>query len=228
MPSKNVLYRRPPYRRVGRCVTLSCPPKGGHLQGTAGHPSLRGFKRAMCLFLKKGSDKIGFGKDGKGAIIREDLTHTLGTLGTKTGILITAGGSSGNLGEDFRILKTEGQSNANQVTAGNPAVSLYMVNGELTLAECEEAIELSGPDDRNDRLDVERSERFVRLIGVYVPAGIGTTAHIRGTGMFSYNPRWTFSNPAGWDYMVYNNGPVNLDTGQIITTKLTHFGVWVT
>ncbi len=171
---------------------------------------------------------VGFGKDGKGAMIREDVTHTLGTLASKAGLKTTSGGVSGNFGEDFRVLKTEGYANIAGLTIGNGALALYMVNGELTLAEVEEAIELSGPNDRNDRKAMEQAERWVRFVGAYVPQGSGSVAALNGTGRLEFNPRWTFSDPEMWDWVVYNATQGALDTGAVAAMKLTHYGVWVT
>ncbi len=84
---------------------------------------------------------MGFGKDGKGAIIREDVTITVGALTAKTGILQTAGGIHDNMQEDFRVLKTLINGQEFGVTSGEAFSDLYMSNGELTLAEIEEAIE---------------------------------------------------------------------------------------
>ncbi len=169
---------------------------------------------------------MGFGKDGKGVIIREDAGMTISTLASKTGLLVDAGGVV--LGEDYRDLKVEGIAHHNNRAASDPMLSLYMVNGELTLAECEEAIEQNGPTDRNDRLLQEHAERFVKYVGTFVPTGDGLEAPIHGTGVMDFKPRWTFSNPEGWDWMVYNSGDDAMTTGGTIKLKLTHYGVWVT
>ncbi len=161
-------------------------------------------------------------------MIREDITHTLGTLASKAGLKPTSGGLSGNATEDFRVLKSEGFSAIAGLTIGNGALALYMVNGELGLAEIEEAIEQNAPQDRNDRLAQERAERWVRLVGVYVPSGSGSVATLNGTGLLKFNPRWTFSDPEMWDWVVYNPTQSALDTGAVVGTKITNYGVWVT
>ncbi len=171
---------------------------------------------------------MGFGKDGKGVMIREDTTHTLGTLAAATGILVTNGGMIDALQEDFRILKTEGSSAIQGLTAGEGGLSLYMINGELSLAEAEAAIELNGPQDRNDRVSQEFAGRWVRFVGVYVPTGNGAQASLHGTGSMDFKPRWTFSDPEAWNWMVYSNNAGPITTGAIVRQKLTHFGVWVT
>jgi len=172
---------------------------------------------------------MGFGKDGKGAIIRENVTITVGNLAALTGILSTAGGRvSDSLGDDFRILKTEFLVSKIDQTSDEGTLFLYLVDGELTLAECEEAIELGGPIDRNDRLSQERAERYVKPVAMLVGSSDITT----GGGpvveqVYSMNPKWTFSNPEGWDWMAYNAGAI-LTAGTIIRIFATHYGVWVT
>ncbi len=177
--------------------------------------------------LKIGSDKIGFGKDGKGAIIREDITITLGALAGKTGILTTNGGLQNGLQEDFRILKTELHGNEIGITALDEPVELYMLNGELTLAEAEAAIEIDGPQDRNDRVSMELAERWVRYIGKF-PDVTGLASAREFVPVGKLTARWTFSDPEGWNYMAYNNSGANRTTGAVISLKATHYGVWVT
>ncbi len=167
---------------------------------------------------------MGFGKDGKGAIIKEFSSLALGTLASNTGLLMGALA----LQEDYRILKTRILSSLFNHTSGETALSLWHVNGELSLAEIEEAIESSGPVDRNDRIGVERSERYVRMVGAYVPNAQGTTAHLQGKGMIEFNPRWTFSDPEGWDWVVFNHDINGLTTGTVVILEATHFGVWLT
>ncbi len=164
---------------------------------------------------------MGFGKGGTGAIIREDSTVALGTLANKTGILV----GSITLGEDFRMLKSIITANVDGITQADGPLELYLVNGELTLAECEEAIELSGPTDRNDRVATEQAERFVRFVGVFKYTD---SAGVFATLVEEIKPRWTFSNPEGWDWMLYNSSAGNLTTGSSVFLKATHYGVWVT
>ncbi len=164
---------------------------------------------------------MGFGKGGTGAIIREDASVALATLAAKTGILV----GSITLGEDFRMLKSIISGNVDGMTQGDGPLELYLVNGALTLAQCEEAIENNGPTDRNDPVATERAERFVRFVGQFVQRD--------SSGVFAQlveeiKPRWTFSNPEGWNWMLYNASAGNLTTGSSVFLKVTHYGVWVT
>ncbi len=173
---------------------------------------------------------MGFGKEGKGAIIREDLTFTLGTLAGKTGIFATAGGLQGLMGEDFRILKTEVHGVSVGIEAQDDVVEIYLLNGELSLAEAEECIEGDGPTDRNDALARERAERWVRYVGHFQDkSGAVGGRVLEGEGQpVTVKPRWTFSDPEGWEWMAYNAGGANMTTGGVLSLKATHYGVWVT
>ncbi len=174
------------------------------------------------------SDIIGFGKSGTGAIIREFATAALGAL---AGDDLKEVVSSVVIDEDFRILKSELAAGINGLTAGEGEnLLLYMVNGELSETEMEECIEAVGPTDRNDRLAQERAERWVKLIGVLDSGAADIAGQFRNTmggPILEVKPRWTFSNPEGWGYAVYNGGLI-LTTGSNVEIIGTHYGVWVT
>ncbi len=173
---------------------------------------------------------MGFGKDGKGAILREQINGSaLGALAAKDGIVV-AGGIT--LAEDFRILKSEITAVVIGLTTGQgeDGLSLHMCNGDLAEADIEECLETNGPLNRSDRDLTERAERFVRKIGVI--AGHTADAEHSFVGetnspMIVVKPRWTFSNATGWKYFVYNDG-VLLTTGATVELMATHYGVWVT
>ncbi len=169
---------------------------------------------------------MGFGKQGTGAMIREDSSVALGTLNAKTGILI----GSPTISEDFRILKSRIMAHVDGITTDEGPLSLYLVNGELSLAECEEAIETEGPLDRNDRKNQETAERYVQPVGWFInlPGGVAAVLVAEGgSPVVEHKPRWSFSNPEGWDYMVYNESAGNLQTGASAFLKATHYGVWI-
>ncbi len=173
---------------------------------------------------------MGFGKDGKGAIIRERVLFTVGALGASTGILSTGGSRvSDSLGDDFRVLKSEIVWSKQDQTSDQSTLVLYMVDGELSLVECEECIENGGPLDRNDRDQQERAERWVKPVGML----LGSTDITSTNGPViqrpvEIKPGWTFSNSEAWDWMVYNNSATALTTGTVIVMLVTHYGVWVT
>ncbi len=201
-----------------------------------GHPTPRVFAPLaldgeVCQALDKSEDyQMGFGKDGKGVIIREDVTITVGALAAKAGILQTGGGIAGAMEEDFRLIKSSFCVTKGNHTNDEGALLLGLADGELTLVEIEEAIELNGPVNRSDHTPRENAERPVWLLGSLhgstdiVNAGVGLTfvpAH-------EHISRWTFSDPDGWRWFVYNEGPASLTSGTIVSLKAQHFGVWVT
>ncbi len=174
---------------------------------------------------------MGFGKDGKGQMIRENLSQALGALGAATGILV---GATATMGEDFRILRSDIKAFIEGFTAlEGGAMELWMVNGELSLSEIEEVLELTGVSDRNDRIATERAERFVKYIGSFpdLTGGISVRLISGMEGRFgsaTIKPRWTFSNPEAWDYVVYNRSGTAIQTGATARLFAEHYGVWVT
>ncbi len=111
---------------------------------------------------------MGFGKDGKGVIIYEDLQITVGNLASQAAVA-AAGGIT--LGEDFRMLKSE-----IHILMGDPGwgaigdtVIIGIADGELSVGEIAQAINANGPTDRNDNLLTEQANRpvwpIVTLVG---------------------------------------------------------------
>lgn len=172
---------------------------------------------------------MGFGKDGKGVILREDGTTTLGALAADAGLSL----AGPTITEDFRMLKSRLFAVLRGIAPGEGAgILLYMCNADLTAAEQEAAVETNGPLDRNDRIQQETAERLVTLIGavdqVAGADGICTFRDIvTNAPVLTPAMRWTFSNPEGWDYFFYNAGKL-VTTGGSIHVHATHFGVWVT
>ncbi len=170
---------------------------------------------------------MGFGKDGKGVIIRETRSQALGALSSSTGILI---GSKLNTLERFRMLKSQISAVITSLTTGEGiALDLYLVDGAFSLADFELSIENNGPLGPNDTEEEETSERFSIYAGS-TPDPIAETETIvqnfHGGAMMELMPRWTFSRTKSWNWILYNNG-VALTTGASIKIKAKDFGVWV-
>ncbi len=172
---------------------------------------------------------MGFGKDGKGVIITETRSNVLGTLGGSTGIFI---GTKLVTLERFRMLKSEVSVTFTDVTGDEAnGLGLYLVDGDLTLAEAEEAIEAQGPLGPNDIITANRAMRPVFRVESQVNMS-GTdliSAGAVNTGMLSHDikPRWTFAPTKSWNWMVYNKGS-GLTTGSTAIVHAKNFGVWVT
>ncbi len=159
-----------------------------------------------------------------GVMIRQQLTIALGTLAGGSGLL--AGPVA--VTEDFRVLKLEVDAIIEGITTGEELpFHLFLVDGGLTLAQCEEAIEQTGPLDRNDRPALERASRPVWMLGTFTQHGNLLNAFLNSTGHAEWKKRWTFSNPDGWDYMIYNPEATAPTTGANLKLLATAFGVWV-
>ncbi len=172
---------------------------------------------------------MGFGKDGKGVIIREARTQALGGLANATGIII---GANLALTDSFRMLKSVGHFHIDGLTAGQAGgLTLWLANGDLSLAEAEAAIELSGPLDRSARTENEIAQRFVKIVGAVIDPDMGDDestfrdAHT-GAPVIITKPRWTFGQTTAWNWIVYNNGEV-ITTGATVRIRTQNFGVWV-
>ncbi len=173
---------------------------------------------------------MGFGKDGKGIMIREDQTITLGALADQAAVLINAV----QLDEDFRILKTEIVATLKGLTQGEGSgLILLLTEGLLTVAQVEGVMELNGPLAPRDTAAMEIASRWVRTCGVTShEVSEEANFHSKYDGpMLEVTPRWTFqrrrtATEGGWNWVVYNNGKL-LTTGATVQIKATHYGVWV-
>ncbi len=171
---------------------------------------------------------MGFGKDGKGAILRERIVGgALGALSAQD--LVLAIGLA--ITEDFRILKSEVYAHITNLTAGQGSGLLFgIANGDLTAPEMEESIEAGGPLDRNDRIPSEQAERNVKILGAVAKSEAAATeawvTNDQGGLMLTSKHRWTYSNPEGWDWWIYNMGG-SLTTGATLQLYAVHYGVWV-
>ncbi len=175
---------------------------------------------------------MGFGKDGKGAIITHADIITLSTLATNTALKQDAPLA---ITEDFRLIKMEIAAWLANGTVGEGPIHLYLVNDELTVAEIAECILNAGPLDRNDRVAQERAERAVFLVGTFGNAQGASDAvddPLRGAdgqeGVVNKTIRWTFSDPEGWSLVAFNQSGGTLTTGGVVRMVCKFFGVWVT
>ncbi len=171
---------------------------------------------------------MGFGKDGKGAIITEQRSQALTTLAAQTAVLI---GTKLAIEEDFRILKSHVHCLINGLTAGQGSrLVIGLADGNLTVAQIAEAITANGPLNPGDTQG-EHAMRPVFIVGV---AGGDTTqtalvvrdAHTNAPLIVQKN-RWTFQDGDSWNWFVYNNSAAALTTGSSIFLIAKNFGVWV-
>ncbi len=172
---------------------------------------------------------MGFGKNNTGVIIRETDSLALTTIGALTAKIF----AGLTLGEDFRSMKIELVAHVDGITAGEGnGLMLGIANGELSATEITECINADGPLDRNDRAQQEEAERFCKT---FAAAALQTaTASVFvfqgefGNPFLTVKPNWTFSNPEGWSFFVFNNDAAGLTIGAVVHLAATHYGVWLT
>ncbi len=173
---------------------------------------------------------MGFGKDGNGVIIMENREQALGALANSAGILV---GTKIALTEDFRMLKSRMAGVVRGLTAAEgTGLGLYLINGDLTLAEASAKITQTGPTNRGARVETEIAERFVRLVGMSDrpadPAGTETVIRdVDSNGPVCMpKPRWTFLKNTSWQWLVFNHG-TTITTGASIEIFNEAFGLWL-
>ncbi len=172
-----------------------------------------------------------------GKIIIEVQTVSLATLADQTALKFT----SLTLTEDFRILKSEIVAGVIGIDDEDVFQGLLfgIANGELTVAEIAAAITAGGPLDRNDRQNAEEASRWVKVLSAARPntANNAASAHSviplmfpnpEGGPMIVSKDRWTYSDPEGWSFFVFNNTGSPMVTGAQARLTAKHFGVWVT
>ncbi len=171
---------------------------------------------------------MGFGKDGKGVIINEKHTLSLGTLAS--GVVLKA--TSLVMVDDFRMLKSEVLAIVEGLTAGEGGGLVFgLCNNKLSNTEVAAALTADGPLNKNDTPVADIVERFAKLIGVVDHIDIGATslrfvdAEKDGPMMIT-KPRWSFAAPESWAFFVYNHGANALTTGASVQLQARSFGVW--
>ncbi len=176
---------------------------------------------------------MGFGKDGKGAIVKEQTSITLAGL---AGQDMAGNDSSVLLDMDFRILRSDVTAVIRGMTSlEGVGLILYMTEGDLSVSEAEVNVEQNGPVRLGSQIEEEVASRWVRRVGVTMGPTVNETERVfinkYGSPMLEVTPRWTFrrartSGEGGWNWAVYNSG-VTLTTGGIVDLTATHYGVWV-
>ncbi len=161
-----------------------------------------------------------------GVIIREHHSQALGTLGADTVILL---GTNLAMLEDFRMLKALIAAHITGLIGGEgQGLFLGIANGALSVGEIKACLEADGPVNRSDRTAKEFADRMVHLVGSIEPAGqtAGAIVGPQGGSPYEMKFRWTYSNSDGWQWFIYNSGPV-LTTGAAVTIVATNYGVWL-
>lgn len=159
-------------------------------------------------------------------MLRTNFATGLLTLDSGSGLIIP---TKPPINDDFRMLKWEGEALLKNVTAGEGAnLSLYIADGDLSLAEAVAALDSNAPTDLNDNPGAGVAERYVKLIGCVVGQAAGTARFIGpdGSPVLTVKPRWTFASTKSWNWIVFNNGD-ELTTGAGFVLRGTAFGVFI-
>ncbi len=177
---------------------------------------------------------MGFGKDGKGAIVKEKTNLTIGALAAQALIGVN---SDVLLDMDFRILRSDITCVLEGITSlEGTGLILYMWEGDLTDAQAEANIEQDGPRRLGDKVEEEIASRWVRRVAITIGPTVNETERVftnkYGGGLLDIEPRWTFrrgrtASLGGWNWGVYNDG-ATLTSGATARIMATHYGVWVT
>ncbi len=137
----------------------------------------------------------------------------LATLATNTAILI--GGPTMTRGG--RCLSVRGGIGIHTITPGDGPWIFGLVNGDFSLAELEEYLELNGPVTPNDTTAVERASRGakVRTLGILRPSGDGSVAaeYLADRSLSGFRFSESGEGP-GWNWWLYNLGKA-MSTGAI-------------
>ncbi len=172
---------------------------------------------------------MGFGKNNKGAIIREDLVQDLASLGAGVAIAI---GTKLDINEPFRILKSELTCFLRDLPAGlGEGLHLGLANGDLSVADIKACIEISGPLSPQDRDKQEAAERFVKVISLFEPGDVASVSNgpfknETGGPVLVVKPRWTFGEAESWQFFIYNAGEILTGSTDCVI-RATHYGVWL-
>ncbi len=170
---------------------------------------------------------MGFGKDGKGVIIRESRTQAITTLGNLAALLI---GTKLVTLERFRMLKTEIWATITGMTSGEmTGMTIGLADGDYSVSEIQAAMVNEGPLGPNDKANEDISDRVTWLAGA-IDRETGTEAifeNEQGGHMLTLKPRWTFARTKSWNWFLFNTGAAPT-TGATVSIVVKSFGVWVT
>lgn len=169
----------------------------------------------------------GFGKGGRGQILYVHEAIGLGALASNTVIEIKVY----TLEEDFRILKMEGYIGRSDRQSGDDSAVIFVLyDSTLTIAQVAECL-ASEPKNSNEIVPLERSHRPVFILGSpetgnggYEGTTVGQQGHLIP---FEWDQRWTFANPEGFAFGVFNAFGGALPTGSQALLFAKIYGVWV-
>ncbi len=120
----------------------------------------------------------------------------------------------------------------NAGTAGNPHLMWGLMNGDFSLAELEEFLELDGPLTPDDKIGQERASRgrFIRTLGVLDPSPGSAKSVIDLHDVPLKGLKFSEageSSPTGWDWWIYNvSDTTPMTTGAEVVFQARNFVDW--
>ncbi len=173
---------------------------------------------------------MGFGKDNKGAILRESTTLTIGAIASGAAAIAV---TDITLTEDFRLMKSEINAHVIGLTSGEGAGLVFgIANGALSAAEIQAALIVDGPTGPSDRPAAEVAERRVKVLGMVRKGTLPDTEMAieghNGSLMIVHKGPWTYTNTDKWDWFLFNFSGGNITTGASVRILATHYGMWLT
>ncbi len=169
---------------------------------------------------------MGFGKDRKGVIFRQEDKITLLTLVAETALKQD---NPPAVVDSFRLIKSEGRAHIEGATFvdGDGSIGLYLASDDLSVAEIIQVIgPLAGiPLSRGDIVGAEQSLRPVWYLGqLQFTSNDGVEKKMLE---WSKTIRWTFGEATAFTLVAYNYGSSPLTTGATLSFNHVAFGVWV-
>ncbi len=173
-----------------------------------------------------------------GNIIREVQTVNTAGLVDQAAIKFSAL----TLVEDFRILRTELGATGKNVDDQQPNIAglaIGICNGELTAGEIAACLTAGGALNANDASRRDEANTWAKILGY---ASWQVNANPQNTLTFNdvvflnesggpiivSKDRWTYNNPEGWAFFLWNNcGAPIVDTATPqFRLQATHYGMW--
>ncbi len=181
--------------------------------------------------VKQRSETMGFGKDGKGQLLREVDSFDVGSIpaqGMQKNTSLTA-----TIERGFRILKSKGTATITAVDTGAGAIIMYLASNAMTEAEALQAIrggasagtDKAFPLSTNQVPEKEYAERRMWKLGVFN----SESTDIQSFFDWDVDIRWTFQEGTGWAYFLYNTenvAKVGANWGSVDLVA-EQYGVWV-
>ncbi len=146
---------------------------------------------------------------------------TLATL--NSGIVLATGTLSGNFTEDFQVVSVDSKWTLGGYTAGNGPISVGYAHNDYSVTEIKEALEVNllGPANK---IEQERARRLVRDVGMFDQIAPGS--FLNNGVSFRTKLNWLISDGFELDVYAFNEGPVALDTGSVVTVAGKIYGYW--